>query len=867
MQLIERNMREQHNASAVLARIQSQLSPLQLMAAISNIIGIEASTSDGRRDLPFLEFLPWLALVALLAFTLQMWLHAREDADHALQIDFDYRVRKAIDNVSKRMRTYEQVMRGVDGLFVSAGLVGRKEFHSYISQLRLKEDFPGIEGIRFLPLVQDAIKDRHIAAIRREGLPSYTIWPNGRRDTYAPVTYSEPIDKEDQQAIGYDMLSDNEYPIPGDSGKGIRRTTMERARDSGSIATSGNLRLLYRTEQERQSTFVMVLPVYRAGASHATLAERRANIIGWVCSVFNADGLMDGILGEHNSEIDIEIYDGDAVSERSKMFDPQPSVLHEAPRFSTTQHLKIADRTWTVTVHSLPGFEERLDVEKPRIIAATGILISLFLALLFWMLVRGRKRALQMAAQLGLESHKNEMLLRTASDGIHILDLKGNLVQANDAFCRMLGYTHEEIQGMNIMQWDAQFSPAELKANIASMGSVNPPFETRHRCRDGSIIDVEINASLVEIDGQPLMYNSARNITERKRAEAEIFAVQSKLKATLEAIPDLLFEIGLDGTYHNYHSSHPELLVAPAEAFIGKTVHEVLPPEAAEVVMLAVREAFENESSFGRQIELTFPQGILWFELSVARKASLVEPEPHFIVLARDISERKRSEQQLRKLTAHLQSVREDEKTNIAREIHDDLGALLTAMKIESYWLKAELSAMKATALFEHVHELSKMIDHASGVMRDVITGLRPTVLDDLGLLAALEWQAANFQRLTGIKSRVNCIGDKGDLDKMRSIELFRISQEALSNVAKHSGASWVEIEYHHSNEEVVMSIIDNGRGIAETPADTTQHYGILGMRERTEQLGGEISIDTPPGGGFSLTVTLPLLANSMEEK
>lgn len=837
------------------------------MAATSNLTGTNASPSDKHKGSILLEILPWLTLATALAFTFQLWLHARQDAEHALQNDFDYRVREAIDDVSKRMKAYEQVMRGVDGLFANSGMVGRKEFHNYISQLRLKEDYAGIRGIRFVPIVQDAAKDRHIAAIRKEGLPSYTIWPEGQRDIYAPVAYSEPLDIRDQQALGYDMLSDYEYPIPGDSSKGLRRAAMERARDSGNVVISGKLRLLYKAEQDRHNDLVMFLPVYRSAAAHQTIAERRASIIGWACAVINVDGLMDGILGERNSEIDIEIYDGDEVSGMAKMFDSQPSVLHQHPRFRTIRPLKIADRMWTVPVHSLPGFEEQLDVEKPRIIAYIGVLTSLFLALLFWMLVRGRKRALKMAAKLLLESHKNEMLLRTASDGIHICDLEGNLVQANDAFCRMLGYTHEEMLGMNIAQWDAQFSPAELKAKIGSMRSVNPPFETRHRCRDGSIIDVEINASQVEIGGRQLTYNSARNITGRKRAEAEIFAVQSQLKATLEAIPDLLFEIGLDGTYHNYHSSHPELLVAPAEVFIGKTVHEVLPPEAADVVMLALREAFENGSSFGRQIELTFPQGILWFELSIARKASLVEPEPHFIVLARDISERKRSEQQLRNLTAHLQSVREDEKTNIAREIHDDLGALLTAMKIESYWLKAELSAMKATALFEHVHELSKMIDDASGVMRDVITGLRPTVLDDLGLLAALEWQAANFQKLTGIKSRVNCIGDKGDLDKMRSIELFRISQEALSNVAKHSGASWVEIEYHHSNEEVVMSVIDNGRGIAKTPADTTQHYGILGMRERTGQLGGEISIDTPPGGGFSLTVILPLLADSMEEK
>ncbi len=150
--------------------------------------------------------------------------------------------------------------------------------------------------------------------------------------------------------------------------------------------------------------------------------------------------------------------------------------------------------------------------------------------------------------------------------------------------------------------------------------------------------------------------------------------------------------------------------------------------------------------------------------------------------------------------------------------------------------------------------------------LRKVVYDLRPTMLDDLGLLAALEWQAGQFHKLSGIECRVNCIGDKGDLDQLRSIALFRILQEALTNVTRHSGASRVEIEFHHSDEEVVMSIIDNGRGMTENRTDASIPHGILGMRERTNQLGGTINFETPPGGGFNVTVILPLPAHKKEE-
>lgn len=483
------------------------------------------------------------------------------------------------------------------------------------------------------------------------------------------------------------------------------------------------------------------------------------------------------------------------------------------------------------------------------------------------------------------------------------------------------------------------------------------------------------------------------DLGQRREAEAEKIAAQNGLAATLDAIPDLLFEIDPDGRYLACHSSRPELLAVPVEVLLGKTVHEILPTEAADVIMSALREAHEAGYSHGRQIELPLAQGRMWFELSIARKPVAAGVVPRFIVLSRDITERKQAEeklraseirlseaqsiaqlgnweldlvskklswsdevfrlfeidknqfgatyeafldaihpedrdkvdqayirsvhdravyqithrlqmndgrikwveercttdfdaegkpllswgtvqditvrnqaeQRMRELAAHLQSVREEEKADIAREIHDDMGGTLTAMKIEAHWLKAELSANKeATPLLDHVGEISQLIDKAMGIMRHIITGLRPTILDDLGLLAALEWQAAQFHKRTGIECMVNsviaeCAGCESELDKPCSIALFRIAQEALNNVVRHAGASRVEIEFLRNDGEVVMSIIDNGRGMTESLADDTISYGIRGMTERVDQLGGKISFDTPPGGGFNVTVMLPL--------
>jgi signal transduction histidine kinase len=197
-----------------------------------------------------------------------------------------------------------------------------------------------------------------------------------------------------------------------------------------------------------------------------------------------------------------------------------------------------------------------------------------------------------------------------------------------------------------------------------------------------------------------------------------------------------------------------------------------------------------------------------------------------WVGIHKDITERKEAEQRMRELAEHLQTVREEEKASIAREIHDDLGGTLTALKMEAYWLADELSTSKESEQFlKHVELISQLTENAVNVTRRIITGLRPTVLDDLGLLAALEWQAAQFHNHTGIACRVNSIEDKAKLGRQCSIALFRIFQEALTNVARHSGATRVEVEFHCSDEEVMLSVSDDTWPPDGTPVAPTVWY------------------------------------------
>lgn len=242
----------------------------------------------------------------------------------------------------------------------------------------------------------------------------------------------------------------------------------------------------------------------------------------------------------------------------------------------------------------------------------------------------------------------------------------------------------------------------------------------------------------------------------------------------------------------------------------------------------------------------------------------------NYVGIFSDITDRKAGEQQLRKLTAHIQTAREEEKTRIAREIHDDLGGTLTALKMEAYHLAGKLSGNEQTAhLLERVESMTQLIDNAVGVTRRVISDLHPTILDDLGLVAALEWQCGQFHKRTGITCVVNGAEDKDDereLDKILAINLFRIFQEALTNVAQHSDATKMNVEFHQGDDEVVLSISDNGRGLPKKHIIAQTSYGMRGMRERVAQLDGQIIFDSPPGGGLRVTVILPLAAGQDKE-
>jgi signal transduction histidine kinase len=226
-----------------------------------------------------------------------------------------------------------------------------------------------------------------------------------------------------------------------------------------------------------------------------------------------------------------------------------------------------------------------------------------------------------------------------------------------------------------------------------------------------------------------------------------------------------------------------------------------------------------------------------------------------FVELHRKSERLKESEDKLRRLAAHLISVREEERAHIAREIHDELGQVLTGIKMEVGWLQKRL---KEPALLEKTDSMSKLIDSTVQTVRKIATGLRPEMLDDMGLVAAIGWQAKDFQKRTGIRCRVKLPPETTKLDIDVATTAFRIFQEILTNVARHSRATRVDIDLGVTDEQVSLEVHDNGVGIAESDLHGRKSLGLLGMHERALLFGGEVSITGSPGHGTRVAVTIP---------
>ena len=376
--------------------------------------------------------------------------------------------------------------------------------------------------------------------------------------------------------------------------------------------------------------------------------------------------------------------------------------------------------------------------------------------------------------------------------------------------------------------------------------------------------------------GNAAMPGHARSldITGRTQTDEELRASEQRLRILFEYAPDAYSLHDLQGRFVDGNRAAEELIGFRREELIGKSLLEsnLLSQELRAKARLLLAQSARGEAAGPDEITLNRKDGS---RRTVEVRAFPIQVRAQVLVLAigRDITERKRAEEelrqsreQLRALAGRLQAVREEERTLLAREIHDVLAQELTLLKLDCVWLRRRLSQpvdeAGQRALKGETERMVEVIDRAMESVQRIATELRPVVLDSLGLCAAIEWLAKDFQARTQIPCQAVVPDGSPALDRDRSTALFRIFQEGLANVARHAAASRVQARLQWQPGEIVLTLRDNGCGIPAAKLDDPRSVGLRGMRERALLLGGFCQISGSPGQGTTIEARLPLPPN-----
>ncbi len=481
---------------------------------------------------------------------------------------------------------------------------------------------------------------------------------------------------------------------------------------------------------------------------------------------------------------------------------------------------------------------------------------------------------------------KNSRILIVEDEGLVAQDLERFLTQAG------YGVTAIVQNGKGALK-EAQANPPDLVLMDIVLGGGMDGIETARRMREGQDVpivyitaysdDKTVEAAKVTepygyilkpIDEKELLvvveltlHKHSLEKSFKNRVEQTLRSSEDRYRTLVENMIEGLATIDDKGTVTFINKKFLE-----AQGF---TPGEVIGRPLAEFVGEKNLEVFQEQIA-ARGNGNPEPCELTWIKKGGGEATVLASASPLYeagkfkgdIVVLTDISERRQIEaelgqsyQQLRNLSRHLQSVREEESKRIAREIHDELGQALTALKMDLAWLSSRLpeNLRDKRILIAKTEAMTALIDKTIGTVQKISAELRPGLLDDLGLVAAIEWQCQEFQNRTGIKCVVNFGSEAVHLSPDPATAIFRVFQEALTNAARHSRATRIKVRLKVTPHLLELQVVDNGIGIPETAAEAADSLGIMGMRERLTPFGGSLIISGAPNKGTTVTMRLPI--------
>jgi PAS domain S-box-containing protein len=487
--------------------------------------------------------------------------------------------------------------------------------------------------------------------------------------------------------------------------------------------------------------------------------------------------------------------------------------------------------------------------------------------------IEERKRT---EAELKRTKEYLENVIDNSVDAIGIVDRHGRFILWNRRAADIYGYQLGELADKTA--FELYSDPDELDRMLQRLrrDGVVREFEIPMKKKDGTIVPMDISISLLK-DDQGSTIGSvcvARDLSERKKAEAALKEAQEELSrysrnlerqvrertreitSILRFTPSVVYIKDRAGRYTLVNSRFEELFGIRREQIRGKSDHDIFPRKVADRIRASDLQVLADRQPHQAEEAMPPPDGLRTY-LSVKFPLYDEQGVPTGLCgIATDITELKLARDQLRRLSGSIMANQEKERKAIARELHDELGQVLTALRMDAVWLSERLQASDPKA-GDRALAMCHLIDNTIDTVRGLATRLRPGVLDDLGLIDALEWYIADFEKRTGIP----CIfrhRQVPNVDGLKATAAYRIVQEALTNVTRHAAATQVKVSLQPEKGVLTLAVVDNGRGFDLQEIAAAECLGLAGMRERAGLLGGSLEIRSRPGQGTKVCFRLP---------
>jgi len=458
-----------------------------------------------------------------------------------------------------------------------------------------------------------------------------------------------------------------------------------------------------------------------------------------------------------------------------------------------------------------------------------------------------------------------KLLAHRSQSGFYIIQ-DGQFQFVNSRFQDYTGCTEKEILQRSPASFILPGDRRKTAKNALMMLKEQrfSPYEFRIVGENGQIKWIMETVMPIIFKGKRAILGNSTDITERKEANRRLEELEALESSILDAIPQAV--VGLHERRINFANNAVKVIFGwHRRELIGQGISLIYRNEKeSDKIASAFYSSLEHQRTYETEFPCLRKDGQ---EILCRMKASRIGEklrEKRIVVTYEDITAEKkaleeleRSREELRNLSIHLQTVREEERTRVARKIHDELGQSLTALQMDMSWLKSRLPPGNES-IRKIAQNMSGLVDSTIESVHNISTELRPSLLDDLGLPAAIEWQTADFQRRSGIRFRARISGSHQTIDQDLATTIFRIFQETLTNIARHSQATQGKVSFTQTATELCLEVTDNGVGVTRQQLDNPRSFGIIGMRERAHLWNGIVYVQNTQPSGTKVRVVIP---------